>query len=181
MLWDLFTVFFKLGALTWGGGYAMLPALEHECVTKRGWLDKELFDDYLVISQTTPGPIATSMALLTGRHLAGLQGAAISIFAISLPSILLALAVSFFLLSRPLPEFVERMLYVLKPAVTGLIWAAALRLAVGLPRKWEIYIIAGLSLFLLLFTKVHPLLVLIGGGIALIFVRKKQGEQSVGS
>ncbi|MFA7389795.1 MAG: chromate transporter, partial [Proteiniphilum sp.] len=60
--WELFLVFFKIGAFTFGGGYAMIPLIRNEVVGKKLWLDDDEFMDMLAIAQSTPGPIALNTA-----------------------------------------------------------------------------------------------------------------------
>ena len=70
---EAFTIFFKIGAFTIGGGYAMVPLIENEIVTKRGWIAKEDFIDLLAIAQSAPGPIAVNGSVITGYKLDGVE------------------------------------------------------------------------------------------------------------
>ena len=65
--WELFLVFFKIGAFTFGGGYAMIPLIRNEVVRKRTWLNDDEFMDMLAIAQSMPGPIALNTALFVGN------------------------------------------------------------------------------------------------------------------
>ncbi|MEL3907827.1 MAG: chromate transporter [Treponemataceae bacterium] len=84
---QLFASFFKLGAITFGGGLAMLPLLRREVVQKRGWATDEEMIDYYAIGQSTPGIIATNVATFIGFNLLGFFGSLIATVAIVLPSI----------------------------------------------------------------------------------------------
>ena len=92
---ELFWAFFRIGALTFGGGYAMIALLDHECVEKRGWLTSEELMDITVVAESTPGPIAINCATYTGWRQAGLAGALAATLGIVLPAFLLFWALSF--------------------------------------------------------------------------------------
>ena len=85
---DLFWVFFQIGAVTFGGGLAMLPMLERELVHRRRWLTSERLVDYYAIGQSTPGIIAVNVATFVGYEQQGIPGALITTFGIVLPSII---------------------------------------------------------------------------------------------
>lgn len=92
----LFLIFLKIGAFTFGGGYAMVALLENEFVSRRGWLNKEEFLDMTAIAESTPGPLAVNAATYLGYRLAGVAGAAICTFAVCLPSFLILYLISLF-------------------------------------------------------------------------------------
>ena len=104
LLIDLFLTFAKIGAFTFGGGYAMIALLDHECVEKKRWITEEELTDVTVIAESTPGPIAINCATFTGYKQAGLPGAVAATVGMILPSFLIILLIaSFFesLLSYP--------------------------------------------------------------------------------
>ena len=83
---EAFSIFFKIGAFTIGGGYAMVALLEHELVEEKRWLTREEFLDMVAIAESTPGPVAVNSATYIGYKLAGVAGAAASTLAVCLPS-----------------------------------------------------------------------------------------------
>ena len=89
---DLFLTFGRIGALTFGGGYAMLSLLDYECVEKKKWLTADELMDVTVIAESTPGPIAINCATYTGYKLAGMRGAFFATVGMVLPSFLLLFA-----------------------------------------------------------------------------------------
>ncbi len=93
----LFLTFFKIGAFTFGGGYAMLSLLENEFVEKKKWLTKEEFLDMVAIAESTPGPIAINSATFIGNKTAGVLGAALSTLGVVLPSFIIIFIISLFL------------------------------------------------------------------------------------
>ena len=96
-LWELFCVFFKIGAVTFGGGLAMLPIIEKELVTKRDWISKEKLLDYFAIGQVTPGIIAVNVATFLGYSRAGVFGACFATLGVVTPSIIIISIIAKFL------------------------------------------------------------------------------------
>lgn len=90
---DIFFVFFKLGALTFGGGLAMLPIIRREIVG-RGWIPEEEFNDYIAVAQVAPGMIAINIATLTGTHIRKRIGALIAVIGVALPSIIVIITIA---------------------------------------------------------------------------------------
>ena len=93
---ELFLTFAKIGAFTFGGGYAMLSILEHECVEKKGWITSEEMAEVIVIAESTPGPIAINCATYTGYRKAGFAGAVIATLGMIVPSFLIIWLISTF-------------------------------------------------------------------------------------
>ena len=93
---ELFGTFFKIGAFTFGGGYAMVALLEHEFVEEKRWLTREEFLDMVAIAESTPGPVAGNSATYIGYKLAGVAGAAASTLAVCLPSFAVIYLISLF-------------------------------------------------------------------------------------
>ncbi|MDO4567744.1 MAG: chromate transporter [Clostridia bacterium] len=85
----LFWAFVRIGALTFGGGYSMLPMLERECVEKTGWVTQDELLEYMAIGQCTPGIIAVNTATFTGNKLRGALGAAVATAGVVLPSLII--------------------------------------------------------------------------------------------
>lgn len=93
---NLFLTFLKIGAFTFGGGYAMIALLEHEFIDKKDWLDHDEFLDMTAIAESTPGPIATNSATYIGYRIAGIAGAAVSTLAVCIPSFVVIYIISLF-------------------------------------------------------------------------------------
>ena len=89
LILTLFLCFFKIGAFTFGGGYAMLSLLENEFVEKKGWLTKDEFLDMIAIAESTPGPVAINSATFIGHKTAGFLGSAFSTLGVVLPSFII--------------------------------------------------------------------------------------------
>lgn len=87
--WELFTSFFKTGLFTFGGGYAMLPLLKTETVSRRKWLSEDELLDYFSIGQCTPGIIAINVSTFCGYKVKGISGAVVATTAMVLPSLII--------------------------------------------------------------------------------------------
>lgn len=126
---DLFWTFFKIGLFTFGGGYAMIPMISTEIVAK-GWLDSAALVDFIAVSESTPGPFAVNIATFIGNSVAGsgwlgVVGALCATLGVVLPSFIIILIVSKFFFSFKDNRYVAGALSGIRPAVVGLIAAAA--------------------------------------------------------
>lgn len=126
---QLFGIFFKIGAFTIGGGYAMVPIIEDEIVTKRKWISKEDFVDLLAIAQSAPGILAVNISIFIGYKLKGVQGAVVSTLGTVLPSFLIILLIAMFFQSFKNNIYVEKMFKAIRPAVVALIAAPTFSMA----------------------------------------------------
>ena len=123
----LFLTFFKIGLFNFGGGYAMISFIQNEVVFKHAWLTTSEFTDIVAVSQVTPGPVGINLATYTGYTAAGdAWGSAVATIAVCLPSFLLMLLASRYFLKHQHARPVEDVFAGLRPAVVGLIAAAAL-------------------------------------------------------
>ncbi|MBR4228228.1 MAG: chromate transporter [Bacteroidales bacterium] len=135
LLAQLFWTFFLIGMFTFGGGYAMLSLIQAEVVVKHAWMTESMFTDIVAISQMTPGPVGINCATYVGYdvvtatgagHLMGIVGSLTATLAITLPSFFIVLLlVRFYTKVKGSPMF-EGVMSVIRPAVVGLIGAAAL-------------------------------------------------------
>ena len=140
MLLQLFWTFFLIGLFTFGGGYAMLSLIQTEVVVEHAWLTESVFTDIVAISQMTPGPIGINCATYVGYdvltaagagRLMGVVGSLTATLAITLPSFLIVLMlVKFYTRVKGSPVF-EGVMGAVRPAVAGLIGAAAVILCVS--------------------------------------------------
>ena len=127
----LIWTFFRISLFSIGGGYNMIPLMQHE-VAVHGWLTSERFLDILAVSEITPGPVAVNLATFAGYHVAGLPGSIAATAGVCLPGALLLLALGTLALHlRERPAFRAAMRG-LMPALVGLLAATAIRLALAL-------------------------------------------------
>lgn len=125
---QLLYVFFKIGLLGFGGGYAMLSLIQFEVVDHFHWMTVTQFSDMLAISQMTPGPVSINTATYVGYEVAGIPGAVVATIALCLPSILMMYFVMRFMINNKENRFMQYILSGLRPVLGGLILAAALLL-----------------------------------------------------
>ncbi len=121
---ELFFVFFRIGLVMFGGGYAMLPHLEHSLVAKRGWTTSEKIHDYYVIGQATPGIIAVNVATFIGYNKKGLLGAIFATAGIVAPSIIIITLIAAFLSNFAEIVWVQKALLGVNVAVAALLTKA---------------------------------------------------------
>lgn len=164
---SLFLVFFKIGLFGFGGGYAMLSLIQHEVVEVHSWISVSDFTDIVAISQTTPGPIAFNTATYIGYTATGsIWGSAVCTLAVSLPSIILMTLVCRFFFTFRNNVYVSAALKGLKPAVIGLIAAAALLLMNNRNfadyKSWIIFALV----FVASLKKIDPILLIVLAGFA---------------
>ena len=132
MTLELFRSFFKIGAFTFGGGYAMIPIIEHEVIDRRGWIARDEFLDLLTLAQSAPGPIALNTAVFVGYKIRGLRGALASIAGVVVPSFTVILLVALLFADIRHDPWVDAAFKGMRPAVVALIVAPVLSLSRGL-------------------------------------------------
>ncbi len=93
-LLELFIAFAKVGVMTFGGGYAMIPILEREIVDKHGWASSEELMDYYAVGQCTPGIIAVNTATFVGQKLAGVAGGIVATLGVVFPPLVIISALA---------------------------------------------------------------------------------------
>lgn len=125
---SLFLTLLKIGAFTFGGGYAMIALLENELIEKKGWIAKDEFVDMVAIAESTPGPIAINVATYVGYKVAGVWGSIISTIAVCIPSFLIIYLISLFFKAFLSMEYVAYAFQGIQVAVTFLILFAGLKM-----------------------------------------------------
>ena len=93
----MFISFFKIGAFTLGGGYAMIALIQKEVVDNKKWVDKEEFVDMLALAQSSPGPLAVNTSVFVGYKTAGIKGSIATTLGTVMPSFIIILLVAIFL------------------------------------------------------------------------------------
>lgn len=163
--WELFKVFFKIGAFTFGGGYAMIPLIEEEIVEHKKWVKKEDVFDLFAVSQSIPGAIAINTSTLVGYKIAGKLGAICATFGVILPSfIIISVIASFF--SKIADNAVVIAIFTgINGAVVVLVLLAALKmLKIAIHDALSVLLVIG-TVLMILFTNVSPIYLILTGGI----------------
>lgn len=146
VLGTLFLTFLKIGAFTFGGGYAMLALLEDEFVSKRKWIEKEDFLDMIALGEATPGPIAINSATFIGYKRAGAIGSLVSTCGVIIPSIVIIYCISLFFERFLEFKYVGYAFVGIKACVVYLIMSAGIKMFKGLKHSLFCYIIFGITL-----------------------------------
>lgn len=132
MILQLFLSFLKIGAFTFGGGYAMIPIIEHEVIDRRGWVAREEFLDLLTLAQSASGPISLNTAVFVGYKTGGMRGALAAILGIVIPSFLIILLIAILFADIRHNAWVDAAFKGMRPAVVALIVAPVIKLARGM-------------------------------------------------
>lgn len=177
LLWRLFYTFFRIGGFTIGGGYAMLPLIERDVVTRNGWVDSEEFLDMIAIAQSAPGVLTINSAIIVGYKIARMPGALVATLGAALPSFIIIVVIASFFIRFGQNRLVESFMRGARPAVVALLFYAAYSMG----RK-GIKDIPGMGvglvgLVLLAFLGAHPILVIIMGGVAGYFIYGRSGRE----
>ncbi|MDO5571425.1 MAG: chromate transporter [Bacteroidales bacterium] len=166
---DLFFVFFKIGAFTFGGGWAMISIIEKEVVDKKRWVEKEEFIDAIAVSQSLPGILAVNISIYTGHKLYKLPGAVVATLGTILPSFIMILAIALFFTSIYDKPDVVAVFRGIRPAVVALIlipvFSTAKAAKINITNVW--IPIAGALLIWLL--GVSPVYIILGAAAFGIF------------
>ena len=175
-LLDIFWSFLKIGAFTFGGGYAMIPLIQHEVIHKRRWIEERDFLDLLTLAQTAPGPIALNTAVFVGYKRRGYMGALSAILGVIVPSFLVILIVAIFFASIRDNAYVDAAFKGMRPAVVALIVAPIVGLTKGM-RWWLIAVALAVALVVWHFG-ISPVWFLIAGAVVgACVVARRGGEQ----
>ena len=194
LLLQLAGTFFVIGLLTFGGGYAMLSLIQAQVVTAHQWISESTFTDIVAISQMTPGPIGINtatyvgydvVAAMTGSHFLGILGSATATLALVLPSFVIMLMIVRFYTKFRENRLFEGTMAWLRPAVVGLIGAAAIILIVrttwgpagpafriveeNFP-DWKSWLLLAAAFAGSYWGKINPILVIIAGAVLGILI-----------
>lgn len=172
MLLDIFKSFFKIGAFTIGGGYAMIPIIQKEVVDNKKWLENEEFLDSLAVTNSLPGPLAINCATFVGYKTAGVPGAISAALGATLPSFLIILVIATFFNNFSNNAVLDNIFAGIRPAVVALIVYALVKLTKSAGVTKINIAIGVVALIATLLLKLHPIFVVILSGIAGLFIFK---------
>lgn len=178
-LLQIFLTFFKIGAFTFGGGYAMIPLIQREAVEKHHWVTDTDILDIVAIAESTPGPIAINAATFVGYQCRGFVGALAATLGVVLPSFVIILAISGILRQFQDAQIVQYAFRGIRVAVLVLMLKAMLKMMKANPKGTVAYFLMGLSFLLTALCKVNTFLV-IGICAAVGFVSSLLAERRMG-
>lgn len=171
LYWELFCAFFRVGILTFGGGYAMLPILRREVVENHAWCTDEELADYYAVGQCTPGIIAVNTATFIGYKLAGVPGGVFATFSLTLPSFVIILVIAAVLTNFADYAVVKNAFAGIRVAVVALIVNAVIKLLKSsVVDKLTLVIFLAVTLCAVIFS-VSPVVFVLAAGLAGIAVK----------
>ena len=166
----VFLSFLKIGAFSFGGGYAMLPLIQREIVNNHNWITYKEFIDIIGISQMTPGPIAINSATFVGFKVSGILGSISATLGVVTFSFILVSIANHYIVKFKESYILKAALAGMRPALIGLIISVFISLGRESYKDIKSVIIGFIILGLLLTNKLHPILViLISGVLGIIF------------
>lgn len=169
-LWQLFATFFKIGAFTFGGGWAMISIIEREIVDKHHWIERDNFLDLLAVAQSLPGILAVNIATSVGDRCRGTKGSVIASLGTILPSFIIILAIAIFLTPDIIKNnrVISAIFMGIRPCVVALIIAPVITSAKAAKLQWRtvwIPLVVALMISLDLGTISSPILYIVLGGL----------------
>lgn len=176
ILFELYSIFFKIGAVTFGGGIAMLPILEREIVEKRNWASSEELLDWFAIGQSTPGIIAVNVATFTGYKKAKTLGGIVATAGMVSPSILIITIIALFISNFSDIVWVQKALMGINVSVAAILTHAVIKFA-----QKSVKNLFGFALFLIAFLlifvfHVGTIWIILGSSIIGILIAGCRGE-----
>lgn len=173
-LWSILLIFLKVGAFTFGGGYAILPVIQQEVVENKKWVTQRDFADILIITQGMPGQLALNSAIQIGIRLRGTAGGLVSALGVTAPSFIILLVIAAFI--YPVVrynEYVQAVFYGIRPAVVALIATAAIKMGREILQGWSAVVLCAVLLVAAIVSQVHPILILLTGGLAGLILSRR--------
>lgn len=161
----LFRTFFKIGIVTFGGGYAMIPLIESEVVDKKKWVEKEQFLDLIAVAQTCPGVFAVNISTFIGYKLRRTPGALLAALGAALPSFLIILSIAMLFRQFQDVAWVEACFKGIRPAVVALIAVPTFNLAKSAKIGWSTCWIPIVGALLIWLFGVNPIWVIVGAAL----------------
>ncbi|WP_313757427.1 chromate transporter [Tissierella sp.] len=166
----LFISFLKIGAFSFGGGYAMLPLIQKEIIEVHNWLTLNEFIDILAVVEMTPGPVAINSATFLGYKVGGILGSVVATIGVVLPSIVVILIIAHFLSKFKNSPYVEWAFKGIRPVVLGLIISASLTVSKNAIIDIKTFILGAVLFYLTSFKKMHPIITIIIAGIVGVII-----------
>ena len=174
---DLFFTFCRIGGLTFGGGYAMLPIIQKEIVEEKKWATEEEVLDYYAVGQCTPGIIAVNTATFIGYKVHGIIGAIVATLGVVFPSLIIITIIAALLKNFANYSIVQHAFSGIRVVVIALIVSAILKLAKTSIKNSTTLIIATIAFILVAFVNLSPIYIVIAAaciGLILKFIRGRK-------
>ena len=176
-LFDLFWTFCKIGALTFGGGYAMLPLIQREIVENKKWSTEKEILDYYAVGQCTPGVIAVNTATFIGYKLRGIIGGIVATLGVIFPSIVIILIIATFLQNFADLAIVQSAFAGIRVAVVALIITTVVKLIKSSIKDYLGVIIAIIAFAISAFIGLSPVYVVIAAALTGFISKGLRGDK----
>ena len=176
-LFDLFWTFCKIGALTFGGGYAMLPLIQREIVENKKWSTEKEILDYYAVGQCTPGVIAVNTATFIGYKLRGIIGGIVATLGVIFPSIVIILIIATFLQNFADLAIVQSAFAGIRVAVVALIITTVVKLIKSTIKDYLGVIIAIIAFVISAFIGLSPVYVVIAAALTGFISKGLRGDK----
>jgi chromate transporter len=173
MLFQMFITFFKIGAFTFGGGYAMIPIIQEEVVSKKKWIDENEFLDAIAVAQGSPGPVAVNTSIYVGYRVKGLPGALMAVLGTVLPSFFIILIIAKFFYQYRDNPILDKIFLGIRPAIVALILSAVYKLIKSSKLGYKKLIISLASVLAIVFLNISPIYLVIAGGLGSVIINKR--------
>ena len=157
----LFATFFKIGAFTFGGGYAMIPLIQHEVAQKNKWITDEDILEIVAIAESTPGPIAINSATFVGYRVCGVLGSAFATLGVVLPSFVIILCLSYVLNWFQHFKAVQYAFMGIRAGVLALVIKALISMFKKCPKGWVSYTVMAFAAVVGIFTDINIFMIII--------------------
>lgn len=162
----MFLSFFKIGAFTIGGGYAMLPLIEREFSEKQGWVSHEEMVDILAIVQSLPGVVAINSSIFIGYRVAGIPGALVAAAGMIIPSFVTILLIAMLFINVQDNLYVQKAFAGVRAGITALILLTAIKLGKSVVKDLFAVLIACAALLALVVFDIHAIIVILASALA---------------
>ena len=172
---ELFCSFLKIGVFTFGGGYAMIPIIQAEVITRKGWIKEQEFLDLLTLAQSAPGPISLNTAVFVGYKMYGYRGALSSLLGVVLPSFTILLMVAIFLSQIRENPIVDAAFRGMQPIVVAIMLAPILGFTKGM--HWSMIAVAAAITLAIWHFGFSPIYLLIAGAAVGLLWAAARGEE----
>ena len=177
-LWELFSIFFKIGLCTFGGGLAMLPILERELVEKRNWVESNELLDYFAIGQSTPGIIAVNVATFVGYKRAKILGGCIATFGMVCPSLIIITLIALFISNFADIVWVQKALVGINVAVAAILTSAVFSFSKKSVKNVFGFFLLLLSFVLIFVFNVGTIWIILGSALLGVLLAGIRGDLS---
>lgn len=178
-LFQIFWAFLKIGPVTFGGGYAMIPLIEREVVTKRKWIKMEEIVDLFALAESVPGAIAINSATFIGHRIGGVRGAIAAMLGVLLPTFFIVIILCVLYLTFQGNPKMEAAFVGIRASIVALIAFAAIQIGKTAIIDKTTLLLVIITVLVLFFVPIHPVFIILGGaciGVLLIKLKEKMGK-----